>query len=374
MDFLALNTYAGSILCAAREVGIPIRGSYEDAGYGSTIAKANFPDVRHKERTPWPEDDLSQTIVLAHPPCSAWSQQNNSSAAKGNDAKKFACTLQVLEYALKNRCAALAIESVIPALEGARSVHDEAAKRHGYAVFRLLQNSISFGLPQWRPRFWVLFIPEGRVHQLMVDFTPRYRCVGQLMAEAEPGPADPTLERDWQRQLDLLKVKGFSDPDADELLNSTETFGSLPGLIKKFSDRRIMLKGDVQHLRDMDNGRLAKEFCVGGNFMSHCLRVLDPAGYATTLLFDSWWACQGRVLSYAEYNAVMGFPRSYIFPGKTQPKFREFLSRGVCPPVASWVIRTLLQNLNHITVSEKFRCLPGETLDLLPQKDEVKFG
>ena len=96
MDVLIINSYACSITQACVDEGVEIRGSYEDSGYGIDIQKRNFPSLRYIPKLPWPADDLSNTVVMAHPPCAAFSAQNTSKAARGTDAKKFDCTKRVM--------------------------------------------------------------------------------------------------------------------------------------------------------------------------------------------------------------------------------------------------------------------------------------
>ena len=55
---------------------------------------------------------------------------------KGTETDAFACTKKVLDYAMSHKAAAIAVESVQPALEGAREIHDAFAQRHGYGVLR----------------------------------------------------------------------------------------------------------------------------------------------------------------------------------------------------------------------------------------------
>jgi hypothetical protein len=48
----------------------------------------------------------------------------------------------------------------------------------------------------------------------------------------------------------------------------------------------------------------------------------------------------------------MGFPRDYKFPGTNYSptyyleRLREYLSRGVCPPVATWILGQVERHLD----------------------------
>lgn len=347
MKTLILNSYAGSLTIAAQSLGLEVVGSYEDAGYGLEVQRENFPHLNYVAKLPWPSADLSETVVLAHPPCAAFSQQNTSASARGKDAEKFQCTIRVLEHAFKNRCLALLVESVIPALEGGREVHESLAAEHGYDVYRVLENSITFGLPQWRPRFWVVFVRKGAVPSLKFRYSPHYVSLEELFADLDPGEPDPKLEADYQAQRARVLP--------DSIYDGSEGFGSLPAILK-----RSGLEGELS--------LIARSHCVGGNFMSHCLRLLDPTGYATTLLFDSWWMLPNMLLRPNHYKAIMGFPPAYRFPGRSAGKFREYLSRGVCPPVATWLAGEVVKNLEGKYDGDRV-IQPGETLDLLVNKN-----
>src|SRR5207245_375435 len=109
-DVLIINSYAGSLVLGCKAAGFPIRGSYEDAAFGIEAQKLNFPELNYVDRLPWPEDDLSETVVIAHPPCAPFSIQN--SGRKGIEGDGFECHRNVMKYALENDCKALAIESV----------------------------------------------------------------------------------------------------------------------------------------------------------------------------------------------------------------------------------------------------------------------
>jgi site-specific DNA-cytosine methylase len=352
MRALVLNTYAGSLLLGASQVpDIEIIGSYEDAGYGSEIQEANFPHLNFIERTPWPDQNLEDAMVIAHPPCAAFSIQTPGKNNVGVDAKKFKCTVEVAHYALRNRAAVLAIESVPGALEGARQVHDEIGREHGYNVFRITQNAVSFGVPQFRPRFWVVF---SKLPQLHLGLTPKTQQVlGVIMGTKDPTNIDPAIDSETQKQI--AKLIDHRLP-IDDLLHDGVA-GLLPAKIAKLMECSIH---DATY-----------NYCLPG-WLSSQLRILDPLKPATTLLGNTWWYVrtdenQGRPLTVDEYNAVMGFPRNYIFPDRYKTRWRDFLSRGVCPPVAEWIVRQLLANLlNQIEPAEHVRVIrPGEIANFI---------
>jgi site-specific DNA-cytosine methylase len=369
-DVLILNSYAGSLTIAASQEGANIRGSYEDAGYGLAIQRANFPHLKFLDKYhQWPVDDLSETYVLAHPPCAAFSVQNNSPKKMGTDAKKFECTIQCLDYALRQKCAALAIESVPPALEGAREVHDQWAG-YGYHVFRILQNCITYGVPQWRPRFWVIFVRKDLLDYFTISHKPQLKSIGEVMSEGEPGDYDWHVGQKFNRMVDKFDKLGWTQEFIDDLLNPTED--AYQGVIARVLQKKLELDEDIHDT--------AARYLVGGNpnrdfesgFISCWSRVWRADRYVSTILLDSHFVVAGRPLSIAEYCAAMGFPRDYKWPAPHNKRFREYLSRGVCPPVARWVLQMIKGNLEEWpdSLEPTHTVYPGETLDLNIKKSE----
>jgi hypothetical protein len=76
-------------------------------------------------------------------------------------------------------------------------------------------------------------------------------------------------------------------------------------------------------------------------------------------------------VSIAEYNALMGFPRGYTFPDRYLADQRKYLSKGVCPPVAEWVLRTIVSHLEGKTLTKDVRLRPGEIADFNLRRKDV---
>lgn len=370
---LIVNSYAGSLTIAAHAMGHKVVGSYEDAGYGLEVQRTNFPAVDYRSVvSEWPvrkSGSLAGHLVIAHPPCTAFSSMTISLKGKhGLEAEKFQCTVRVLEYALGAGCDALAVESVVGAYEGARSVHEAYAKKHGYKLYRVLQNACTFGLPQWRERFWALFVRDDLGNDLIVKHDPRPAVIADILGDG--GDVNELLSRKWAEQFDKLK-SSFGKKVANELMvRRTHGTGALGAVVKRYLGKR----GIKRELIDV-----SKEHVVWGAYQSNTPRVLDPNGLAPVLLHHSFWTVNGRVLTETEYKRVMGFPDHYQFPGKHAKLMKGYLSRGVCPPVAAWVLNTLDENVNpkrrkkHFRragsiVGSAFLVEPGGTADLRPAR------
>lgn len=367
MKTLIINSYAGSLTIAAQQEGAEIIGSYEDSGFGLPFQRLNFPGLDFKECTEqWPRQSLKDAIVLAHPPCSAFSVQNSGNynipdeerhKYSGIGAEAFQCTVKVLDYAMGHKAKAIAVESVRGALEGARAVHDGFASKYGYHVFRLLQNAKSFGVPQDRPRFWAIFVRKDLLKNFAVlnpklMFRPKVvkDCLDYLH---KPEQVDAKLVHDLQRLRDSLS-KAQIDLD---ILEGSQGFGMMQSLVKRW------FKAIGYDEAPMDREQLGR-LCLS-TFTTRQARVLDPNGSASTLLKDSWWLVGGRNLTAREYKKMMGFPATYKVPENLQSRLREFLSKGVCPPVARWIYRSIRHNLeDYAHTASRMICQPGHVLEV----------
>jgi site-specific DNA-cytosine methylase len=347
MDVLLINSYAGSLVLAAKESGLRIRGSYEDSGFGMNIQKLNFPDLNFVETEPWPDDDLSETIVLAHPPCAAFSNQNHGNYhAQGANADSFNCHRVVIYYALDHGAKALAIESVPGAYQHARPVYEEMAADFGYHVYHVLQNAVTFGLPQWRSRYWVMF---SKRPWMGLSHHPRFMPLKEILLH----------------QGSAVDVAGFQKKA--EL--GVETSGyKLADLMRDHPGQNLLSIGN-ELFGSAEESR--ENFNLGGSFASRMPRSLDPETWATVIMSDNDLWVYGRRLYREEYCRVMGFPANYLWPARELKQFRMYLSKGVCPPVAAWVLDQL--RLNHENDGHLGTTIlkPGETADFNLTKQEA---
>jgi site-specific DNA-cytosine methylase len=381
MKTLVINTYGGSLLLGAQAAGAEIVGSYEDAGFGFELQEANFPhlDLR-KTRADWPELDLSETFVIAHPPCSAFSNQaawNNTSGwggGRGIDSEAFRCTREVLAYAMRHKAVAIAVESVVPAMQGAWEVHQHYADLHGYHLYRVLQNGAMFGA-QWRDRFWAIYLRKGAAPEVLpLQLKPDWMTVDDVISGFEDGDAPPGMETHFALQRRYLAERGgLSEEQIDDLFadKTPPRVGNLLDVLQK----EIWPSGDKWAIREM---------VFTGMFMTVLVRYLDPAGLAGTLLSNTSWHCRGRLLSERAYKRLMGFPADYAFPKKQRRDLRMYLSKGVMPPVAEWITRQVFAALGAEAAPEAKRkrewtpyrveVRPNDVADLRIRKKDWPLG
>lgn len=356
MKTLIINTYAGSLLLGANALrGANIIGSFEDCGFGVQNTKANramfteatddFQFVDHIKL--WPDMDLTDTVVLAHPPCAAFSQQNTSKLKRGVNTDAFECTRKVLKYAMNNGAAAIAVESVMGALAGAWDVHEHMAAAGGYHIYRVLKNSILFGVPQFRERFWCVFVRKDLGDSMTWTLSPKFRNVSSVLDPLEvntPIGTKKTVDR-FIAQLVTGPCRCKDDQGQPVYHNFDEAdlratgLASIDGWLRKGFSTLIQPK----FFPNLDKGDVCRKHV--SPFSSGQPSVLAPGGWAPVLLGSSLWVYKGETVSKEGYCAIMGFPPAYEFPKDTHYGVRTFLSKGVCPPVATWVLANIRANL-----------------------------
>lgn len=345
MKTLVINTYGGSLLLGAKAIGLDIIGSYEDTGFGLPIQQANFPTLDFRAmRRDWPTQDLSDTFVIAHPPCSAFSVQNINPERKGVDSAAFACTKSVLDYSLREcKAVGLAIESVVGAMAGAWAIHQKFADEYGYNLYRILQNGSMFGA-QWRDRFWVVYIKKGAAPDLMRwSLLPRWQNVRHAVEGYMDGPAPAGLDEALEKlKRRFIEEAGCTTEDLEYIFANPEEMESVDG---RLHERKF---------KDQVRWEVCKRYVT--KYASGAMVLLAPRGLSPVLLGGSWWFMDGRNLSETAYKRLMGFPADYVFPeGDTGRKkdnyridMRTYLSKGVMPPVATFILENAIGHLGGL--------------------------
>ncbi len=365
---LVINSYAGSLTLAATQAGFDITASMEDSGYALGTQKLNFPNLTYVDRLPWPDlhnNALDSTICIAHPPCSAFASQGSNNtktfaaARRGVASDHFACTRRVIDYAADHGAAAIIIESVVGAYLGARSFYATRAFESGYDVYHILQNAATFGVPQWRPRYWVVMIKHGLLPDstLILHHKPRFVTIGEALGPGIEGPPHPGIAKDWVRQRQRLYDGGLSFMQVDNMLE--ECTGRL--------DRVLSERFEV------DPDLVREQFQIT-SFNSKVFNLLDPNGFAPTVVGAGDYLYLGHPITVPELNVLAGFPPDYKFDKPMMQGW--YLSKGVAPPVAGWLLGEVRFNLNRevqpLAVGTRGYILKsGETADLRLKKAEA---
>jgi site-specific DNA-cytosine methylase len=182
----------------------------------------------------------------------------------------------------------------------------------------------------------------------MLPTVARYTTVGDVLEDGEPDDPPKYLVPQWEKMLAKLEQNGH--PRAEIRHLALTQHGHLHRVLQRTC------------YPDLDFYQLKELFTARGAFSTRLPRFLPPDGIAPTLMSDSMWLYRGRLVANNEYKALMGFPREYVFPPRDLGELRKYLSKGVCPPVAAWVLRTLVSHLARDERSTRGLLLqPGDT-------------
>jgi site-specific DNA-cytosine methylase len=360
---LVINGYAGSLTVAATNLGLKILGSFEDQGHGLEIQRRNFPKLSYVETYPWPDLDLRDALVIAHPPCAGFCAQNvnapSRATTRGLDGTYFAQTRAVLDYSLAKKPLAVLVESVKNAYEPTKPFYDELAARHGYHVYRVLQNAVTFGTAQWRPRFWAVLVRmDVAPTPFVFQHDANRKSVGEVLAGVKPGEHIRGVERTIRIQREKMIAAGMPERLADEVLSGEHGYGAT---------NRILPRAGLVKVKPGHDREFLKKWCYS-LFVSNNPVVLDPEGYAPTVMSTSCWLFEGKPLTAPAYNALMGYPLDYWFSMETHLSLR---SQGVCPPVAQWLLEQVIANLTGkqqkvtVNMTSVQALQPGDTANFL---------
>jgi len=360
-NVLILNGYAGSLTVAASSLDLNIVASIEDHAYGLDTQSLNFPSLTYVPSLPWPDPgvDLQDTLVIAHPPCAAFSAQNNS-ANKGTESTHFECTARVLGYSALHGAAAVLIESVTGAYLGAKDWYDSWSSYNNYDIYRVLQNAVTYGVPQWRPRYWTILIKKGllKLPYLILHHIRKYTTLGEALGDGIDEPVNPYTVRYWERQLEGLRAGGLTEEQIKRMLE--EETGHLARILARLHDLSIHQAKARFHISSFD---------------SHVFSILNPQGFSHTVMCVSNWVYKGRPVTVPELNIIAGFPADYKFAKIRDQKC--YLSKGVAPPVAAWLLNEVRLNLlgekdlGHQPNERVYILKSGEVADLRIKHDEV---
>lgn len=331
MNILIINTYGGSLLLGAKAVKSNVVAVMEDAAFGSDLQALNFPKIpRYEKCADWPDKfgmmKWGDIDVVAHPPCSAFSVMNfqNAASTRGIDTSAFACHQAVINYALSHKARTLTIESVTPAYEIAHDEYEANAEKYGYRVTYIMINSVSCGVPQWRERVWVVF---HKCRIFKVAMKPEYVLLKSILNPN--GTTENLFGIDGQRKRAWDKIR--------PLIKSSWPHGSIHSVLEK-----------VYNLpRTPRLEAVTKRFGLS-KYIDDSPKLIDRDGFSSVVLSGTVLCDGPRPLTVEEYCAIMGFPRDYKW-GKQIKKFRTYLSKGVCPPVAAWIMRQVDKNASGWT-------------------------
>jgi site-specific DNA-cytosine methylase len=283
---------------------------WQDDSYGFKTFHLNFPNAPLRT---FSVDDIADApradLLYANPPCAIFSM--SSAKAGGGRAdwrtdQRAGCWTRTISLVDAVKPKIVAIESVQGALtrglEFIQSLTDQMSEK-GYSVTWVKVNANKHGVAQNRPRFFFV------AHKVAIPWmkpTAKAVVVSDVLRDLDnmTGPEDKKRRlKSWYRRIPQGAVA-----------------------IKVWND-----ENDLEDAKRDYLGRV-----VGRPAFT--IRRINLAKRAPVLLHNAIHPTQNRYVNVSESKAIMGFPQTFKTV-ETGSSAVVLLTRGVCPPVGTWLAR-----------------------------------
>lgn len=341
---LLSEVYIGTMIQAAKDIGVEVIAAQETGGFGSDIQRHNWPDVRvipsrssWLEKTELPRDN--RWFMGAQPPCAGGSMVTPGHARGGleNPKSAFKITKAYLEYAYAQKPPIIVIESVPGTLklcgDDICRIRDEFGPEYGVAF--VLDNSSHYGCVSLRKRLW-------HVH---------YRK--DLFPNGLSWTRPPATKRNMEDVLKDVPVEEGHGVSKSQL-GVFEKFKNLwPAMPQNEYANQFLRKSGRW---DLVPPGTVKSKQTGEMFVFYESIASYRTGYAktvptitgSTLLIHPDGT---RPLTTREYLRVNGMPDSFSFPASVaQSKHITFIGKTVSLGIAKWVFQNVVDNLKSLEV------------------------
>ncbi len=281
---------------------------WQDDNYGYKTFHLNFPNAPlHTFST----DDISDApradLLYANPPCAIFSMSSarvGGGRADWRTDARAGCWTRTISLVDEVRPKIVAIESVQGAMtrgvEFIQSLTDQMMEM-GYAVTWLKVNANKHGVAQNRPRFFFV------AHKVVIPWTkPTAKQV--VVADVLKG----------------LKVEAAGKN------------GHFAKWYKKIPQGAVAIKV-WNETHDAETAERHKSGRIIGR-PAFTIRRIALAKRAPVLLHNAIHPTENRYVNLSESKAIMGFPQGFK-TAETGNAAVVLLTRGVCPPVGTWLGR-----------------------------------
>lgn len=312
------DVFAGLFTAGVKQSGFKVLGTLEHTNYGAKTAHLNHPEVtQHLKVTDWGESGpASQYIgkvdfMATNPPCALWSSARVK-AIKTNylGDPRLGWIHDLTDAGLLIQPKAWCWESVTNAWRNGRGFVIEIAQRWaqegGYSTTVLLQNNKYLGVPQNRPRMFLIAHKHPLVFpDLVTPLTVRQALKGVKIARGEKVMLNDGYRTLWelcgeQGANDLFKAYQQADPELQAKFGRGREYGGKP------------------------------------SFLSSRLRADQPSTVFLGGLEKQLHPTEPRFLAYGECLRIAGAPDDWQSAVPLQAATGE-LSRAVMPPVGRWL-------------------------------------
>lgn len=336
------HIYAGGFAIGVME-HFDVLAHLEEWNFGVQTVRDNLAITVHVG-TPdqWPCDSFNRVdFVYANPPCAAWSALSGGNTMSWVDDPRPQHWVNCLGLLDRLEPTVFACESVRGIYKNGRSfLHPFilAARKKGYRATHVLCNGRDHGVPQNRPRY---FLVLSRVD---VAWQPTGL------------KKDVTIADVWRKGFKTNTVsdkKAYADRYISRCVPGHDLRRTFNALHKNPQKRTQVVA--VQQGRTMEVVRGRPPFAVKR------LRGMDALAHVVTGSRHLIHPVEHRYLSVEEQAALCCYPRGYEFKGTINQKYAQ-IAKAVMPPVAEYLARMVAA---AIRAGKKNKVLDEEEITVL---------
>lgn len=311
---LAGDVFAGTFTAGVKQAGFKVLAGLEHSDYGAKTHALNHPEVtQHLKVTDWGESGPAGRykgkvdFMFCNPPCALWSQaRGRGMTAWQQPDPRLSWAPDLIDACMVVQPKVWCWESVTNAWRHGRGFVLEQAQKlanANYSVTLLLQNNQYMGVPQIRPRLFLIAHRHPLLWPSLTEpMTVEQAFKGLKVKEAEKQYLDPHLKMLWEaagKGRDLFHAFHGMHEDEQARFKRETGRGAPSFLVKKLV---------------MDR---PSKVILGG------LKALHPT--------------EPRYLTMSEYLRLCGAPADMKFASGSLPTNTAELSRAVMAPVGRWL-------------------------------------
>lgn len=316
------DIFAGLFTLGVKQAGFKVLGTLEHCKYGAKTAALNHPEVdQHLEPPSWGADGPAGKyagkidFMYTNPPCALWSQaRGKPKAAWQAPDPRLSWGPDLVTAGLVVHPKAWCWESVTNAWRHGGSFLIEQGQRwasEGYSVTVLLQNNQYLGVPQVRPRMFLI------AHQYPLVWPALTEPV--TVGQALKGLKVKEKDKQWLSEPDKMLWEAAG--------NGRDLFHAFHGL------------------HEEDQARYRQETGRGApSFLVKKLRTDRPSKVILGGL-KTLHPTEPRYLTYTEYLCLCGVPGDWRSSSTSLSTTTAELSRAVMPPVGRWLATAVKDGL-----------------------------
>lgn len=295
----------------------------ERGEYATKTWRRNRPGVpAYVDKTAqWPQvEKLGPVdVVYGNPPCASWSQASGGTVRQG-DSLSLDWTRDVLKVADRVEAKVTLVESVRGAYSKGADHYRAFARERGLSLSWFFTNTVDHGLPQNRPRVFLVFVRGG---VFVPEWSPpeTYARVLDVIAGAPrlgwPEVKVKCASRRGVMQADVRRCIPHIAPGSTLIHTPIETLREVAPTVANYIENGPGWFGGLYPVRCATNDKPTPVV------FGHYAKLIHPL--------------EDRMLTFAELQRLQGYPDEFEFCEPSIGTNMTWLGKTVCPPVAEWL-------------------------------------